>query len=381
MGIYGYAYGYRFHLLFYLPTPMLDAIEQKVNSGERLNFNDGMALFASHDLLRIGRLANSVREKLHGNITYYNINRHINPTNYCVYNCGFCAFKKNPGEEGGYEFSLDEIAHRAAGAVAQGATELHIVGGLHHKWKYQQYVDIIRVCHEAAPKIHLKAYTAVEIDFLSRISKQSIHKTLEDLQAAGLGSLPGGGAEILGEETRKLICDKKSDAGKWIEVHRVAHQMGIKSNCTMLYGHVENTADKVRHLISLRQLEDEAQGFNCFIPLAFHPDNTKLSHIRKPGGIADLKTLAISRLMLDNISNVKAYWITLGLKIAQVAQHYGANDMDGTVVEEKIYHMAGSDTPEEVSVQHLRSLILETGREPRERDTLYQNVHREPVLA
>ncbi len=350
----------------------LKEIEVKVGRSERLSFEDGMALFESNDLLRIGRMANIVRERLHGNVTYYNINRHINPTNYCVYNCAFCAFKKNPGEEGGYEFTLDQIAERAAGAAAQGATELHIVGGLHHKWKYPKYLEIIRVCRQAAPAIHIKAYTGVEIDFLSRISHQSIQKTLKDLVEAGLGSLPGGGAEILPEETRKLICDKKSDAQKWLEVHRIAHRMGIKSNCTMLYGHVESNEDKVRHLIQLRELENEAPGFNCFIPLAFHPDHTQLSHIRKSDGFTDLKTLAISRLMLDNILNVKAYWIMLGLKIAQVAQHYGANDIDGTVVEEKIYHMAGADTPQEVSVAHLRDLIRETGRDPLERDTLYQ---------
>ena len=359
------------------PNPDIRSIREKVEAGERLTMEDGLHLYdPAVSLHEVGELANLVRERKNGNVAYYNINTHLNPTNVCVYRCTFCAFRADLRDERGYVMSDEQILERGKEAVSNGATEMHIVGGLHHQKKYDWYVHIVRILHEAYPELHLKAWTGVEINWFEFLTKKSVREILTELKDAGLGSMPGGGAEIFHPEVRDRICEHKSDAGKWIDIHRTAHELGIKTNATMLYGHIENAYHRIDHLIRLRQLQDETGGFQTFIPLAFHPDNTGLDHIEKPSSVMDLRTMAISRLMLDNFPHIKAYWIMLGLGTAQTALSYGADDLDGTVRHELIYHDAGATTPEVLSVETIRQLIEEAGREPVERDTLYRRVVR-----
>jgi aminodeoxyfutalosine synthase len=356
------------------------AIREKVHDGHRLSFDDGLHLYEHVDLCTLGELANLVRERKNGNFAYYNVNTHLNPTNVCVYRCTFCAFRADLKSEKGYVMSDEQILERAAEAGRRGATELHIVGGLHHQLPYDWYLNVVRIIHQAHPRLHLKAYTAVEWDWFQRLTGKSTKTLLAEFKEAGLGSLPGGGAEIFHPEVRDRICEHKADADSWVRIHREAHQLGLRSNATMLYGHIEEPRHRIDHLIRLRELQDETGGFQTFIPLAFHPDNTKLAaehHISKPSGLLDLKTMAISRLMLDNFPHIKAYWVMLGIKTAQVALSFGADDLDGTVVHEKIYHDAGSDSPQELSVADIRRLIEEAGRIPVERDTLYHEVLRD----
>lgn len=354
----------------------LRAIEEKVKAGQRLSVEDGLTLEASHDLFALGAMANFVRERYNGNFGYYNVNTHINPTNVCVYKCDFCAFRADMDEPRAYVMDEAQIKERARQAQERGATELHIVGGLHHKLPFQYYVDVVRWVKDAAPEIHVKAYTGVEIEWFKKIARCTTREVLERLIEAGLGSLPGGGAEIFHPEVREEICGAKATTEQWFDAHRTAHQLGLHSNATMLYGHVEKAKHRIDHLIRLRALQDETGGFQTFIPLAFHPDNSRMDEIPKPSGVMDLKTMAISRLMLDNFPHIKAYWVMLGIKTAQVALSFGADDLDGTVVHETIYHEAGAETPQEVSVAEIRRLIAEAGRVPIERDTLYHRVER-----
>lgn len=354
-------------------------IAEKVHAGERLSADDGLFLYQPEvPLHELGQLANLVRERQNGNTAYYNINTHLNPTNVCVYRCTFCAFRSDLREPKGYVMSDEQILARGQEAMDHGCTEMHIVGGLHHQKKYDWYVNVIRILHEAFPRLHLKGWTAVEINWFEHLTKKPARAILEELREVGLGSMPGGGAEIFHPEVRDQICEHKADARHWIEIHRQAHRLGIPTNCTMLYGHVEQAFHRIDHLVRLRELQDETQGFQTFIPLAFHPENTGLSHIKKPSAVMDLRTIAISRLMLDNIPHIKAYWIMLGLGTAQAALAYGADDFDGTVRHELIYHDAGATTPEVLSVERIQELIRETGREPVERDTLYRRVKRDP---
>jgi aminodeoxyfutalosine synthase len=360
--------------------PTLNSIRRKVEAGERLTLDDGLFLYEpTTPLHEVGALANVVRERKSGNVAYYNINTHLNPTNVCVYRCTFCAFRSDLREAKGYVMSDEQILARGQEAIDTGCTEMHIVGGLHHQRGYDWYVNVIRILHEAYPELHLKAWTPVEIDWFCRLAKKPVRAILQDMVDAGLGSLPGGGAEIFHPEVRSKICEHKSDAVKWLDIHRTAHHLGLRTNCTMLYGHIENAYHRIDHLIRLRELQDETGGFQTFIPLAFHPDNTGLSHIKKPSSIMDLRTLAISRLMLDNIPHIKAYWIMLGIGTAQIALAYGADDIDGTVRHELIYHDAGATTPELLTTDQIRRLIVEAGREPIERDTLYRRIVRDPA--
>ncbi len=356
----------------------LSAIHKKVEAGVRLSFEDGMALEEHADLFTLGELANKVRERKNGRFAYYNINTHLNPTNVCVYRCTFCAFRADLKSPKGYLMSDEQILHRAEEADRRGATELHIVGGLHHLMPYEWYLNVVRIIHEAYPRLHLKAYTPVEWDWFEQLTKRPVRDIFEEFIDAGLGSLPGGGAEIFHPEVRDKICEHKADADNWMRIHREAHKLGLRSNATMLYGHIEKPMHRIDHLIRLRTLQDETGGFQTFIPLAFHPDNTNLNHIKKASGITDLRVMAISRLMLDNFQHIKAYWVMLGLQTAQLALSFGADDIDGTVVHELIYHDAGSDSPQELSVAGLRRLIEEAGRVPIERDTLYHEVVRAP---
>jgi aminodeoxyfutalosine synthase len=354
----------------------LAAIEDKVLAGDRLSFDDGIFLDEHVDVLTLGRLANVVRERKNGNLACYNTNIHLNPTNVCVYRCTFCAFRADLKAERAYTFTDEMIRERALEAKSQGATEIHVVGGLHHQKPFEWYVDVVRNIHEAVPELHIKAWTGVEINWFSFITKKPYRWVLEQLIDAGLGSMPGGGAEIFDESVRSQICEHKADSQSWIDIHREAHNLGLRSNATMLYGHVEQARHRIDHLCRLRELQDETGGFQTFIPLAFHPENTGLDHIPKPSGLTDLKTIAISRLMLDNFDHIKAYWIMLGEKTAQIALSFGADDLDGTVVHELIYHDAGAKTPEGLTVEQIHQLIREAGREPVERDTLYRQVIR-----
>jgi aminodeoxyfutalosine synthase len=352
-------------------------IREKVEAGERLSFEDGLVLEQDADVFTLGELANLVRERKNGNFAYYNVNEHINPTNVCVYRCTFCAFRADLKSPRGYVMTDEQILERAMEAERKGATEMHIVGGLHHQLPYEWYLNVVRIIHQAHPRLHLKAYTAVEWDWFSRLTGRSTRDILEEFKEAGLGSLPGGGAEIFHPEVRDKICEHKADADSWIRIHRKAHELGLRTNATMLYGHIEEGRHRIDHLCRLRELQDETGGFQTFIPLAFHPENSRLSHLPKPSGMLDIRTMAISRLMLDSFPHIKAYWIMLGVKTAQVALSFGADDIDGTVVHEKIYHDAGSDSPQELSVADIRRLIEEAGRIPVERDTLYHEIVRE----
>ena len=349
---------------------------EKVLAGERLSMDDGIALYRSPDLLAVGWLANYVREKRHGNITYYNVNRHINPTNVCVAHCRLCAFGRDPNAPGAYTFALEEIYQRAEQGVREGATEFHIVGGLHPDLTFDHYLDLVRGLKQRCPAVHIKAFTMVEVHYFARIAKLSIEQVLHKMKEAGVDSCPGGGAEIFHPRVRKIICDHKTSGQMWLSTAKKAHEAGLRSNATMLYGHVETEEERVDHFVKLRELQDETHGFVAFIPLAFHPDNTALSHIPKPTGYADLRNIAVARLLLDNFDHIKAYWIMLSPSIAQIALRFGANDLDGTVVEEKIYHDAGAKTSEFTPRAELERLIRAAGRIPVERDTLYRPVDR-----
>jgi aminodeoxyfutalosine synthase len=359
----------------------LEPIAAKVLAGERLSLEDGVALYRSPDLLALGWLANYVREKRHGNVCYFNVNRHINPTNVCVAHCKLCAFGRSPDTPGAYTFALEEIWQRAEQGLREGSTEFHLVGGLHPDLPFDYFLDLIRGLKARCPGVHLKAFTMVEVGYFARISKLSIRDALLALKDAGVDSLPGGGAEIFNPRVRKVICDHKVSGQQWLNIARTAHQIGLHSNATMLYGHIETDEERVEHLLALRALQDETGGFVAFIPLAFHPENTGLAHLPKPTGFTDLKTVAISRLLLDNFDHIKAYWIMLTPRVAQVALRFGADDLDGTVVEEKIYHDAGATTDQFTPRAQLERLIREAGRIPVERDTLYRPIDRSKMAA
>ncbi|HYL10901.1 MAG TPA: aminofutalosine synthase MqnE [Candidatus Acidoferrales bacterium] len=354
----------------------LQPVAEKVLAGERLNFDDGIALYRTPDLLAVGWLANSVREKRHGNTCYFNVNRHINPTNVCVAHCRLCAFGRDPNAPGAYTYALEEIYQRAEQGMREGATEFHLVGGLHPDLPFEYFLDLMRGLKQRCPNVHLKAFTMVEVGYFARIAKLSIRDTLIALKESGVDSLPGGGAEIFNPRVRKVICDHKVSGQQWLNIARTAHEVGLPSNATMLYGHIETEEERVEHLLLLRGLQDQTHGFVAYIPLAFHPENTALAHLPKTTGFLDLKSIAVARLLLDNFDHIKAYWIMLTPSIAQIALRFGADDLDGTVVEEKIYHDAGATTSQFTPRAELERLIRAAGRVPVERDTLYRPVDR-----
>ena len=369
----------------------LKDIAEKVRAGERLSFEDGVRLYESPDIHTLGELANLVRQRRHGRNTYYNINRHINYTNYCVLRCKFCSFYRpypkggstntalpegRRSGDGGYELTLDQIVAEARRAADAGATEVHIVGGLHPKLPFSYYLDMCRQIRQACPRLHIKAFTAIEIIHFTRISQPrlTIREVLARLREAGLGSLPGGGAEIFDERVHREVFENKVGQEGWFDVHAAAHEMGMFTNATMLYGHIEKPHQIIEHLDRLRALQDETGGFVAFIPLMFHVEHTQLTHLRPATGRRDLEVMAVSRIYLDNFPHLKAFWIMLGVKLAQVSLSFGADDMDGTVVMERITHAAGAKTPQALGVAELRALIEETGRVPIERTTLYELV-------
>jgi aminodeoxyfutalosine synthase len=378
----------------------LESIRGKVCAGERLSHADGLALYHTRDLFTLGELANHVRERRHGRKAFYNINRHINYTNYCVLRCKFCSFYRpyverqggaqdlaaagHAGASDGYEYSLDEIVAQATEAAARGATEAHIVGGLHPKLPFSYYTDMCRAIRQACPKLHIKAFTAIEIIHFTRITRPrlSIAEVLTALRAAGLDSLPGGGAEIFDDRVHAEAFKNKVGAEHWFDVHRSAHELGIPSNATMLYGHIEAPAERVQHLLKLRahqdvSLRERQAAFQCFVPLSFIPDGSELAHLPGPTGLDDLRTLAVSRLLLDNFSHIKAFWIMQSPKLAQVALNWGVDDFDGTVVWYDITKREGLGTNrQELTVAHIHRLLLEAGCAPVERDSLYREVIR-----
>lgn len=351
------------------------SISEKVSHGRRLDADDVLALLEHPDLLSLGQLANQVRERLHGRTTYYNRNLHLNATNVCEADCLFCSFARlREGMPQARTMTVDEALDWIERRYRPGMTEVHIVNGLHPDLPFDYYTNLLRAIRNRYPQLHLKAFTAVEIHFFAQKFGMSYREVLDELIDAGLGSLPGGGAEILANRVRRKICRDKATADQWLDVHRTAHTLGLKSNCTMLYGTIERPEEIVDHLFRLRDLQDETSGFQAFIPLAYHRENNRLGRLEEPTGADDLRIIAVSRLLLDNIPHIKAYWVMLGVKTAQLAQAFGANDMDGTVVEEKIYHMAGATTPGALTVDRLRHLIEAVGCQPVERTTTYQTV-------
>lgn len=356
-------------------TNLFENTRSKIKAGTRVSDEEALALFNSDDLLAIGELAALSNYYANGDKVYFNVNRHINYTNICVNRCTFCAFsREDEGDDGGYTLALNDILQRAAEASAAGATEIHMVGGLHPELPFDFYLEILASIKADNPSLHIKAFTAVEIDYFAKLTGQAPTDVILELKNAGLGSMPGGGAEIFAPQVRKQICPEKITGARWLEVTEQVHQAGLKSNATMLFGHVETYADRVDHLSQLRQLQDRTGGFQAFIPLAFQPDNTRVPHAKGVGGVDALKTLAISRIYLDNFRHIKAYWVMLGLKVAQVALAFGVNDIDGTVVEEQIGHDAGADSPQQINKEQLVDLIRKSGKLPVERDTLYQEL-------
>jgi aminodeoxyfutalosine synthase len=351
----------------------LEAVRDKVLSGKRLSFEDGVALYKTDDLLLLGWLANHEREKRHGDAGYFVWNTHVNHTNVCVATCDFCAFAAKPGEARGYTQQIEEIVEGVA-KLPRPVREVHIVGGLHPDLPWSYFTEMLKGIKRVRPDIHVKAFTAVEIFFFSKLYRMSVEKVLGELRAAGLDSMPGGGAEIFAKPTRDKIIKGKANAEQWLDVMREAHRQGIPTNATMLYGHIETVEDRVDHLIRLRELQDETGGFVTYIPLAFQPWEAPAMSLPETTGFQDLKAIAVGRLMLDNFPHIKSYWIMIGPRLAQVGLSFGADDLDGTVTEEKIAHDAGASTPQLMGVHELCRLIREAGRRPIERDTVFNVV-------
>ena len=353
----------------------LSDIVAKLDAGERLTLEDGVRLFECPDLHAIGWLANREREKRHGARTFYNYNLRLEATNVCVANCLFCSFARlKPGDADAYTLSLEHVFAKLRERAHQPITEVHVVNGLHPDLPFNYYVDLLRGLKAIRPEIHLKCYTAVEIAFFADTYGLTDEAVLRALMDAGLDSLPGGGAEVFAERVRRKICHDKADADRYLSIHRLAHRMGMKTNVTMLYGHIETMAERVDHMLRVRSLQDETGGFQAFIPLAFHPDNNQMRKLPAPSASDTLRTHAVARLVLDNVAHIKAFWVATGVEVAQLALWYGADDLDGTVQEERIYHMAGSRTPAALSTGDIERLIRAAGREPVERDTFYRRV-------
>lgn len=367
----------------------LDKIGKKILSGKRITHDDAVSLFNSDDIYTLGRLANHVAVSKNGNSAYFIRNHHINPTNICVNRCKFCAFSRSKGDKGAYELGIPEIIRKlradSSGAGNRKAikipstmspfSEVHIVGGLHPDRSLDYYIELIRKIKKAFPGLHIKAFTAVEIDYFSKISGLSLRDVLLALKEAGLETMPGGGAEIFNIRIRNSVCPEKISGKKWLKIMETAHGLGIKTNATMLYGHIENYVHRVEHMQKIRDLQDKTGGFQAFIPLAFHPLNTKIDGAKYTSGIDDLKTVAVSRLFLDNVPHIKAYWIMLGEKIAQLALMFGADDLDGTIIEEKITRSAGALSGSALTKSDLINLIEKAGKVPVERDSFYRPVH------
>src|SRR5467141_1543796 len=353
----------------------LRPIAEKVEARQRISEADALTLYRANDLNALGMIANVVRERKNGNYATYIHNRYINYSNICVLSCQFCAFAAKKRDAHAFEYAIDEIVRVVGDALPLGVTEVHMVGGLHPTLMKEWYLDLLQRLRARGPKLHIKAFTAIEVRHLAqRIFRMPIRDTLETLRAAGLGSITGGGAEIFDPVVRDKICRGKETADEWLEVHRTWHSMGGRSTCTMLYGHIETLAQRVDHLRQLRELQDETGGFTGFVPFAFEPQTTELAHIKRASAFEQLRNLAVSRVYLDNIDHLTAYWVSMGLPLAQVSLSYGVDDLHGTIMEEKIFHMAGATTPQEQTVETLERVIREAGREPVQRDSYYRHI-------
>jgi aminodeoxyfutalosine synthase len=349
----------------------LGSIMEKVLAGERLSGEDGMTLYTHPDLLAVGTLANEVREKRHGNVAYYIINQHINHTNICVAGCKFCAFYRTARQSDAYVLSPEDVERRMREHLDKPIREIHMVGGVNPDLPLGYYLEVIRAMKRVRPDVHVKAFTMVEIAAMAENFGMTPEDVMRQLKEAGLGSIPGGGAEILSDHAHQVLFKGKIDHRGWIGIAKTAHRLGLRTNATMMYGHVETLEERIGHMLLLREAQDETGGFMAFIPLAFHPENTRLSHLPKPSAADELRNLAVGRLMLDNFPHIKAYWIMMTPRVAQAGLHFGADDLDGTVVTEEIYHRAGSTSPQTISVRQMVTLIEEAGRVPVERDSLY----------
>jgi aminodeoxyfutalosine synthase len=361
-------------MLAQIKDPKLSRIGEKILAKKRLDHEDGLALYETRDLLGLGLLANFVREQKNGNRAYFIVNQHINYSNICLNRCRFCAFGKDPDDPQAYEMSLEDIEAKVGERMGEAISEIHIVGGIHPTLPFSYYRDMLFRIKTLRPEVHIQAFTAVEIAHLAQLSGRSIADTLTILVEAGLGSLPGGGAEVFSPRIRNSLCAKKLSSQDWLEVCKTAHGLGIRTNATMLYGHMESAAERVDHLLALRQAQDETGGFLTFIPLAFHPKNTELEHFSSTTGLDDLKNIAAARLLLDNFPHIKSFWIMIGPKMAQISLAFGADDIDGTVIEERITHMAGAETAQAMTREEILHLIREAGRDPVQRDTLYNQI-------
>lgn len=366
----------RLRMNYTLIPKQLRPIAEKIEAGSRISEGDALALYRSNDLNALGMLANVVRERKNGNFATYIHNRYINYSNICVLSCQFCAFAAKKRDAHAFQYAASEIIQAVAEALPLGITEVHMVGGLHPTLKEEWYLDLLRGLRALDSNLHIKAFTAIEVRHLAqRIFKLSIPETLELLREAGLGSITGGGAEIFDAAVRDQICRGKETAGEWLDVHRIWHRMGGRSTCTMLYGHIETLEQRVDHLRQLRQLQDETRGFSGFVPFAFEPQTTVLAHIKRASAIEQLRNLAVSRIYLDNIDHLTAYWVSLGLPLAQVSLSYGVDDLHGTIMEEKIFHMAGASTPQQQSIAALEHAIREARRIPAQRDSYYRHLN------
>jgi aminodeoxyfutalosine synthase len=353
----------------------LGSVAERLDEGMRLDYDDGVRLFECPDLLALGWLANREREKRHGARTYYNFNIRLEATNVCVASCLFCSFARlRPGDPGSYTMSLEQVWDKLRSRSSQALTEIHVVNGLHPDLPFEYYKEMLRGFKRIRPSIHLKCFTAVEIAFFADLYGLTDEQVLRELKDAGLDSLPGGGAEVFSPRVRRKIAHDKCDADRYLAIHAAAHRLGLRTNVTMLYGHIETLEERVDHMLRTRALQDETGGLQAFIPLAFHPDNNQMRKLPAPTAADTLRVLAVSRLMLDNIGHIQGFWIATGVEVAQLSLWFGVSDLDGTVQEERIYHMAGSRTPEEMSTAAIRRLIRAAGREPVERDTLYNVV-------
>ena len=360
----------------------LTAIDEKLQASERLSLEDGVRLFRSPDLLAVGWLANRDRERRHGGRTYFNYNLRLEPTNVCEASCLFCSFARlRPTDAAAYTMSLEQAWDKLRKRENQPLTELHIVNGLNPHLPFSYYTELLQGFKRIRPGIHLKCFTAVEIAYFADLYGMTDEQVLRELQEAGLDSLPGGGAEIFAERVRRKICHDKCGADRYLEIHGIAHRLGLRTNVTMLYGHIETVEERVDHMLRARTQQDRSGGFQAFIPLAFHPDNNQMRKLPAPSAADTLRVHAVSRLMLDNIPHIKAFWIATGVEVAQTSLWFGVDDLDGTVQEEKIYHMAGSPTPEGMTTAQLTRLVRSAGREPLERDTLYNIVRDSAALS
>jgi aminodeoxyfutalosine synthase len=362
----------------YVEASGLGDVRDKVLGGERLSREDGLRLYRHTDLLAVGTLANCVRERMHKDVAYYIVNQHINHTNVCVAGCKFCAFYRTARQKDAYVLSPEDVERRMREHMDEPIREIHMVGGVNPELPFSYYIDVIRTMKRVRPEVHVKAFTMVEIAAMAENFDMTPQEVLRRLKEAGLGSIPGGGAEILTDHAHQVLFKGKIDHRGWVEIAKTAHRMGLKSNATMLFGHVETLEERIEHMLLLREAQDETHGFMAFIPLAFHPENTRLSHLPKPSAADELRNLAIGRLMLDNFPHIKAYWIMMTPRVAQAGLHFGADDLDGTVLTEEIYHRAGSTSPQRIGRQQLVALIEEAGRVPVERDTLYNAVEAVP---